>query len=83
MESPWECGIETPVSISHGVSYLVCMFVKSTGKRPIVRARRRWEDSIRMNLEEMGNSSRKRAIFSQDRDYWRALVNAALKPRVL
>ena len=27
---------------------------KSTGKRPLGRPRRRWEDNIRMDLEEIG-----------------------------
>ena len=32
-----------------------------------------------MNLKEMGISSRKWVVSAQDRDYWRALVNAAMK----
>ena len=43
MESPCDCGIEHPVSISHGVSYLV----KPTENRPLGRHRRRWEDNIK------------------------------------
>ena len=49
---------------------------KSTGKRPVGRHRRRWEDNVRMDLKE----TRFRLV--QGRDYWRALVNAALKLRV-
>ena len=47
MESPCECGIEPTGSISHGVS-------KPTGKRPLGRPRRRWEDNIRIDLEIRG-----------------------------
>ena len=48
-----------------------------TGKRPLERPRRRWEDNIRMNLEEMGINAGNWVDSAQDRDYWRALVNAA------
>ena len=48
------------------------------GKRPLGRPRRRWEDNIRMDLEETGNNTRNWIYQAQDRDYWRALVNAAL-----
>ena len=53
-----------------------------TGKRPLRRPRRRWEDNIRMDLEEIGINVGNRVESAQDRDYWRALVNAALKLRV-
>ena len=53
---------------------------KPTGKRPTPR--RRWEDNIRMNLEEIGINAGTWVDSTQDRDYWRALVNAALNFRV-
>ena len=46
--------------------------------RPLGRPRRRWEDNIRMNFFKMGISTRNLVDFAQDRDYWRANVNAAL-----
>ena len=52
---------------------------KATGKRPLWRTRRRWEDNIRMDLKEIGINTRNSV---QDRDYWRALVNAAIHLRV-
>ena len=52
------------------------------GKRPLGRPRRRWEDNIRMDLKEIGINFRNRVDSAQDRDYWRALVNAALNLRV-
>ena len=44
-----------------------------TRKRPIGRPRRRWEDNIRMDLEEMGINTRNWINSAQDRNYWRAL----------
>ena len=55
---------------------------KPTGKRPLGMPRRRWEDNIRMNLEEIGINTGNWVDSVQDRDYWRALVNAALHIRV-
>ena len=55
---------------------------KPTGKRPLGKPRRRWEDNIRMDLKEIGNNTRNWVNSAQDRDYWRALVNAASNLRV-
>ena len=46
------------------------------------RPRRRWEDNIRMDLEERGISAGNWVDSAHDRNYWRALVNAALILRV-
>ena len=48
-----------------------------TGKSPLGRPRRRWEDNIRMDLEEIDIIAGNWVDSAQDRDYWRALVNAA------
>ena len=55
---------------------------KPTGKRPLGRPRRRWEDNIRMDLEEIGINAGNWLDSAQDRDYWKAIVNAALNLRV-
>ena len=55
---------------------------KPLGKRPLGRLRRRWKDNIRMDLEEIGINADNWVDSAQDRDYWRALVNAALNLRV-
>ena len=55
---------------------------KPTGKRPLGRPRRRWEDNIRMDLEEIGINVGNWVDSAQDMNYWRALVNAALNLRV-
>ena len=53
---------------------------KPEGKRPLGRSRRRWEDNIKMDLQEVGGMNW--IELAQDRDRWRALVNAAMKLRV-
>ena len=55
---------------------------KPIGKRPLGKPRRRWEDNIRMDLEEIGINAGNWVDSAQDRDYWRTLVNAALNLRV-
>ena len=55
---------------------------KPTGKRPLGRPRRRWEDNIRIDLEKIGIITGNWVGSAQDRDYWRPLVNAALNLRV-
>ena len=55
---------------------------KPIGKRPLGIPRRRWEENIRMELKEMGIYTRKWVDATQVREYWRALVNAALNLRV-
>ena len=56
-------------------------FKMLTGKRPLGRPRRRWED-IRMDLEEIGINAGNWVDSAQDRNYWRAVMNAALHLRV-
>ena len=53
-----------------------------TGKRPLGRPRHRWEDNIRMDPEEIGINAGNWVDLAQDRNYWRALVNAAWNLRV-
>ena len=52
------------------------------GKRPLQRPRRRWEDNIKMDLQEVGCESMNWIELSQDRDRWLALVNAMMNLRV-
>jgi len=51
-------------------------------KRPLGRPRRRWEDNIKMDLQEVGCEDMDWIDLAQDRDRWRALVNAAMNLRV-
>jgi hypothetical protein len=55
---------------------------KPEGKRPLGRPRRRWEDSIRMDLREIGWGGMDWIELAQDRDQWRALVNTVMNLRV-
>ena len=55
---------------------------KPTGKRHLRRPRRRCEDTIRMDLEEIGINAGNWVDSAQYRNYWRALVNEALNLRV-
>jgi hypothetical protein len=55
---------------------------KPEGNRPLVRLRHRWEDNIKMNLQEVGCGSMGWIELAQHRDRYRALGNAVMNPRV-
>jgi hypothetical protein len=52
------------------------------GKRPLGRPRRRWEDNIKMDLQEVGGGRGDWMVLAQDRDRWRALVGTVRNFRV-
>jgi len=52
------------------------------GKRPLGRPRRRWEDNIKMDLQEVGCGGMDWIELAQDRDRWLAVVNAVMNLRV-
>ena len=52
------------------------------GKRPLWRPRRRWENNIKMDLEEVRRGYGDWMEFAQDRDRWRALVRTVMNLRV-
>ena len=64
--------------LEEGRNALKILTGKPTGKRPLGRPRRRWEDNTGMDLEETGVNAGNWVDSAQDRDYWRSLVNAAL-----
>ena len=55
---------------------------KPEGKRPMGRPRRRWEDSIKMDLLEVGGGCGDWMEFAQDIDRWRALVRTVMNLHV-
>jgi len=58
------------------------LVVKPEGKRPLGRPRRRWEDNIKMDLQEVGCGGMDWIEVVQDRDRWWALVNTVMNLRV-
>jgi hypothetical protein len=56
---------------------------KPDGKRPLGRPRRRWEDNINEDLQEMGCEGIDWIELAQNRDRWWLLLNAAMNLRVL
>jgi len=55
---------------------------KLEGKRPLGRPRLRLEDNIKMNFQEMGIGGVEWIELAEDRDRWRALLNAVMNLRV-
>jgi hypothetical protein len=55
---------------------------KPEGKRPLGRPRHRWEDNIKMDLQEVGCGGMEWIELAEDRDRWWALVNAVVNLRV-
>jgi hypothetical protein len=64
-----------------GELYLV-LVEKPEGKRPLGRSRLRWEENIKMDLEEVGCGGKDWIDLAQDRDRWQALVNTVMNFRV-
>ena len=56
--------------------------MKPEGKRPLRRLRHRWEDNIKMELQEVGGVCGDWVELVQDRDRWRALVGTVRNLRV-
>jgi hypothetical protein len=55
---------------------------KPEGKRPMGKPRRRWEDNIKMDLQEVGGGCGDWMELAQDRDMWQALVSMVRNTRV-
>jgi hypothetical protein len=55
---------------------------KPKGKRPLGKPMLRWENNVKMYLQEVGRGSMDWIELAQDRDRWRALANAVMNLRV-
>jgi hypothetical protein len=55
---------------------------KLEGRRPLGKHKRIWEDTIKMTREEMGRRGRDWIDLAQDKDTWRAVVNAVMSFRI-
>jgi hypothetical protein len=56
--------------------------VNTEGNRPLGRPRRKWENNIKMDLQKVGWEGMDWIDLAQNRDRWRALVNAVISLRV-
>jgi hypothetical protein len=65
------------------LNYMCLVLVRRPdGKRPLGRPRSRWRSNIKVGLEEVGWGGMDWSAVAQDRDRWRALVNAVMNLRV-
>ena len=68
--------------LEEGRSTFEILTGKPIRNRPLESPRHRWEDNIRIDFKEIGINTRNWVDSAQNRDYWRALVNATLNLRV-
>jgi len=59
------------------------LLVIPEGKRPLGRSRHRWEDIIKMDLQEVGGAGMDWIRLAQERDRWQAVVNVVINLWVL
>jgi hypothetical protein len=80
------CTVSCEEEINFYMAYCVGVYRvlvgKPEGKRPLGRLRRRWEDNIKMDLQELGCGAMDWFELARDRDRWRGLVNAVMNLRV-
>ena len=69
-------------SMGEGRGVYMVLVGKPEGKRPLGRPRRRWEDNIKMDLQEVGGVCEDWMRLAHDRDRWRALVSTVMNLRV-
>jgi hypothetical protein len=70
------------ISLCEIIQCSVPVWGKPEGKRLLGRPRRRWEDNIKMYLQEVGGGRRDWMELAQDMDRWRALVGTVRNFRV-
>jgi len=70
------------VRMGQGRGWYRVLVGKPEVKRPLGRPRRRWEDNIKMDFQEVGGDCGDWMELTQDRDRWRALVSTVMNFRV-
>ena len=60
------------------IASIIFGFVSRRLNRPLGRPRRRWEDNIKMDLQEVGRGCGDWMGLAQDRDRWRAFVSTVM-----
>jgi hypothetical protein len=68
--------------MGEGKSVYGVLVGKPEGKRPVGRPRRKWEDNIKMDLQEEGCGVMDWIDVAQDTDRWLSLVNGVINLRV-
>ena len=68
--------------VEEGRGVHIILVGKPEEKRPLGRPRRRWEDNIKMDLQEVGRGCGDWMEVAKDRDRWRALVSTVMNFRV-
>jgi hypothetical protein len=69
-------------SVGERISAYKVLVWKADGKRSLGRPRRRWEDNIKKDLQEVGWGYMDWIVLAQDMDKWRTFVNAVMNLRV-
>ena len=70
------------VLMSSSVEQVVKVYFVYGIQRPLGRPRRRWEDNIKMDLQEVECGVMESIDLVQDRGRWQALVNAVMNLQV-
>jgi hypothetical protein len=68
--------------MGRGGAYTGFWWGKPEGKRQVGRTRHRWENTTKMDIQEVGYGGMDWIGLAQDRDRWRAFVNAVMNLRV-
>jgi hypothetical protein len=76
-EMGWVCS-----GVGEGRGVYRVLLGKPEGKKPLRRPKRRWEDIIKVDLQEVGCGGMDWIELAQDRNSWWSLVNALMKLRV-
>jgi hypothetical protein len=74
--------VEHVVGMGEGRGTYRVLVGKPGGKRPLGKCRHRWENNIKMDLQEVGCGGMDWIQLAQDRDRWRAFVNVVTNLQV-